>query len=143
MSEYLDKTGLAYLWSKIKAKISSTKAETINAVYPVGSIYMSTESTNPASLFGGTWKSIEEKFLFGASGDYEAGSSGGEINHTLTFDEVIQQAMWCSNEEGNPTIKTEINQGSAYGAYTMNTKATLPHNNMPPYLVVYMWVRTA
>ena len=55
-----------------------------NSIYPVGSIYMSTNTTSPAQLFGGTWEKIEDKFLIGASDNYLVNSTGGEATHTLT-----------------------------------------------------------
>lgn len=60
----------------------------INIVYPVGSIYMSVNSTSPASLFGGTWERIKDRFLLAAGDTYSAGSTGGEAQHTLTVDEM-------------------------------------------------------
>lgn len=56
----------------------------INIVYPVGSIYMSVNSTSPASLFGGTWERIKDRFLLASGDTYSAGSTGGEAQHTLT-----------------------------------------------------------
>lgn len=61
-------------------------------IYPVGSIYMSTNSTSPATLFGfGTWTRIEGKFLLGATdggtgsgASYVAGATGGAASVTLT-----------------------------------------------------------
>ena len=49
----------------------------LDRTYPVGSIYMSVSSTNPATLFGGTWEQLEGKFLLGASSGHAAGSTGG------------------------------------------------------------------
>ena len=62
----------------------------IDAVYPVGAIYMSTSSTNPQTLFGGTWQQITGKFLLASSSSYAAGSTGGSadaivVSHTHTF----------------------------------------------------------
>ena len=37
----------------------------LDTVYPVGSVYTSVNSTSPASLFGGTWELIQNKFLLG------------------------------------------------------------------------------
>lgn len=66
-----------------------SKSEIVNMIYPVGSIYMSTNNTSPAVLFGGTWKKIEGQFLL-ASGKtpnvnktYTAGSSGGSKDSVL------------------------------------------------------------
>ena len=54
----------------------------LDAIYPVGSIYMSVNSTDPGTLFGGTWKRISGKFLLAADETYEAGTTGGVISAT-------------------------------------------------------------
>lgn len=54
----------------------------MNAIYPIGSIYMSVNATSPAILFGGTWEALDGKFLIGANGTYAAGSTGGSTTHT-------------------------------------------------------------
>ena len=53
-------------------------------VYPIGSIYMSTNATSPATLFGGVWEAIEEKFLLGAGNTHTAGSTGGAFSKTIS-----------------------------------------------------------
>lgn len=53
-------------------------------IYPVGSIYMSVNSTSPASLFGGTWVAIQEKFLLGAGSTHTAGSTGGAFSKSIS-----------------------------------------------------------
>ena len=60
----------------------------LDNVWPVGSIYMSVNSTNPGTLFGGTWQRLKDRFLLGAGDTYAAGSQGGEATHTLTIDEM-------------------------------------------------------
>ena len=50
----------------------------IGMIYPVGSIYMSVNATSPASLFGGTWEQLKDRFLLAAGDTYAAGSTGGE-----------------------------------------------------------------
>ena len=57
-------------------------------IYPVGSIYMSTKSTNPSKYFGGTWQEVQGKFLLGRSSAHAAGSSGGAETVTLTKDQM-------------------------------------------------------
>ncbi|MDD4280198.1 MAG: hypothetical protein PHX74_10750, partial [Candidatus Sumerlaeales bacterium] len=52
--------------------------------YPVGSIYMSTASTSPATLFGGTWAAMGGRMLIGVDDTYTAGSTGGSATHTHT-----------------------------------------------------------
>ena len=57
-------------------------------VYPVGAIYMSVNSVSPATLFGGTWSRISDRFLLAAGSSYSAGSTGGEASHALTTAEM-------------------------------------------------------
>ena len=121
-------------------------ADLLNA-YPVGSIYLSVKSTSPASLFGGTWTQLQDRFLLGAGSSYTAGQTGGEANHTLTINEMPSHAHSVAienfgahvSEDGNATVL------GPYHGYreTAVTGGGLAHNNMPPYLVVYMWKRTA
>ena len=59
------------------------------AAYPVGSVYMSFNDTDPGQLFGGTWQALNEgRVLIGANSTYEAGSTGGESTHKLTVNEM-------------------------------------------------------
>lgn len=60
----------------------------LQAVYPVGSIYQSVTSTSPASVIGGTWSAIKDRFLVGAGSSYAATTQGGEATHKLTVDEM-------------------------------------------------------
>lgn len=60
--------------------------------YPIGSIYQSTSSATPGSLFGGTWERIKDVFLLSAGDTYHAGSTGGEATHTLTISEMPAHA---------------------------------------------------
>ena len=61
-------------------------------IYPVGSIYITANATNPSVLFGGTWEQLKGKFLVGVDSsdtDFEtSGKTGGEKTHTLTVDEI-------------------------------------------------------
>ena len=57
-------------------------------IYPVGSIYMSVNSTSPATLFGGTWEQMKDRFLVGAGNDYGVNSLGGSAWHQLTVSEL-------------------------------------------------------
>ena len=129
-------------------------------VYPVGSIYMSVNNTNPATLFGfGTWEQIKDTFLLSAGDTYTAGATGGEATHTLTTREIPKhehQITWANGAYGvknNAKAGTgsaawdylqllNISQGTSLKAAQQST-GDGAHNNMPPYLVVYMWKRTA
>lgn len=62
MSSYLDKAGLSRFWSAIKSYVDAhSGGVSLSSVYPVGSIYMSVNSTSPATLFGGTWERIQDR----------------------------------------------------------------------------------
>lgn len=140
---------------------------TAQGAYPVGAIYLSVTDANPAALFGGTWKRISQgRFLIGAGanvanttnywGEYPAGKEnfpagemGGEVEHTLTVDEIpahthSERLEWSNTKAWGLTGTGEganavVDQGGVTGA----TGGDKPHSNMPPYLVVYMWQRTA
>ena len=63
-------------------------AELLLSAYPVGAIYMSTVSTSPAELFGGTWTQIKDKFLLAAGSTYTAGATGGAATVTLSSSQI-------------------------------------------------------
>lgn len=119
------------------------------AAYPVGSIYMSVNDTSPASLFGGTWEQLKDRFLLAAGDTYSAGLTGGEATHTLTVDEMPKHSHNLPVDkrygEAAPIEYDRINLTSGivynHGYGSIDTGANQPHNNMPPYLVVYCWKR--
>ena len=111
--------------------------------HPVGSIYQSTKSTDPADLFGGTWEAINNVFLLAAGTIFRPGATGGETEHTLTQEE-LPAAVWTSGSgTGGVETSTSGAAGTGYGMRTQATNWGQAHNNMPPYLAVYMWKRTA
>ena len=64
-------------------------------IYPVGSIYITANATNPSVLFGGTWEQIKDRFLLACGDTYSNGKTGGNAththttgNHTLTVEEI-------------------------------------------------------
>ena len=130
--------------------LGSGNLDILNMVYPVGSIYMSANSTSPATLFGGTWQQIEDTFLLSAGSTYTAGNTGGEATHTLTTDEMPSHTHRAGFRFAAPLGTSTTYDAWMYAnnmaAGTVSTDSTgggQAHNNMPPYLVVYMWERTA
>lgn len=124
----------------------------LSKVYPVGSIYMSLAPTNPADLFGGTWERLKDRFLLAAGDTYSAGATGGEATHTLTKDEMPSHNHYAAINGGTDsygqnrtTIGSFANktQGYSDSSTIFATGGGNAHNNMPPYLAVYMWKRTA
>lgn len=122
---------------------------TAQGAYPVGAIYLSVTDANPASLFGGTWERIGGRFLLGADSTYAAGSTGGEAAHTLTVDEMPRHNHEIDNlnASGNatPYMTVQAQDKKGYGGNVQTTYAGggKAHNNMPPYLAVYMWKRVS
>lgn len=123
----------------------------VNLIYPVGSIYISATYTNPARLFGGTWEQIKDRFLLAGSSIYELGTTGGEATHVLTIDEM---PMHQHNNDaavlasGSVEAVNKFRYSSDSTSYlgnlaTKSTGGNQAHNNMPPYLVVNIWKRTA
>ena len=125
------------------------------AIYPVGSIYVSTSATfNPQTTWGGTWvKTAKGRCLIGANDTYPLGSTGGEAEHTLTVDEMpshnhsSSRINWYNNLQNNGMAAETVAQSNlkidgpdSNTSYTGGSKA---HNNMQPYLAVYIWERTA
>lgn len=110
--------------------------------YPVGSIYISVNSTNPNTLFGGTWEQLKDVFLLAAGDTYSAGSTGGEATHTLTIEEMPSHTHSAAVKAYNIPSGYDSAGGATSGS-TGATGGNQPHNNMPPYLAVYAWKRVA
>lgn len=151
----LDESGWVYYRTptEIKTDIGVDVSSLVDLFYPIGSIYMSTNQTDdPQSRFSGTyWLPIYDRFLLAAGSTYKAGSTGGEATHTLTFNEMPEHrhSIYYPNgggpygdaaisyPEGSGTNKT----WQAEMCKTESAGGSAAHNNMPPYLAVYMWRR--
>jgi hypothetical protein len=128
--------------------------------YPVGAIYLSVVSTSPATLFGGTWAAFGAgRMLVGLdSGDPDfdvVEETGGAKAVTLTAAQsglpahTHEQTAPTSASGGAVRFATDTNASGADTAGNNATQANATadaaqaHENMPPYIVVYMWKRTA
>lgn len=152
----LDESGWVYYRTPLEL-LADLGTETIDQilglVYPVGSIYMSINNVSPVTLFGGKWVQIQGRFLLGASDVYKANTTGGEEKHTLTDVEMPthRHSIYYPNA-GGPYGDANISYPEGSGvnktwqAEMCKTEIAgdgVAHNNMPPYLVVYMWRRLA
>ena len=129
----------------------------LDMVYPVGSIYLSVSGTDPQTLFGGTWARLEDVFLLAAGAKHAAGSTGGEESHILTEPEIAPHKHAIAYGPESSASGTGFPYGIAAGSATnsaggrgyasnlgtFSAGGGQPHNNMPPYLAVYTWKRTA
>lgn len=174
---------------------SENKITTLQNTYktdnhPVGSIYISTSSTNPNSLFGGTWVAYGQgRTIIGVgsgtdsnsvSNSFSAGATGGEYTHTLTINEMpshfhrpygytsdnLQKFQQVRDLGTNATGRRCFTAGSSCTVYAITTDTSATdtagvgedlkttnlteatggggsHNNIQPYITVYMWQRTA
>ena len=141
--------------------LSSDVTDLIDVIYPVGSIYMSVNSVNPSTLFGGTWEQIEDKFLLASGTSYSNGSTGGSAdavvvnhNHLLQNENYYFVGKKTTDSGGTkrvnvPTSGTNyayVSSGSsAFGNFnsTKDIGESGTGKNMPPYLAVNIWKRTA
>ena len=165
-----------YVKGDIQLKVTDSSAgatlkSLLNIIYPIGSIYTSTENKNPHDLFGvGTWERISGRFLLGAQDgrtDWNAGKTGGSESHTpsgtvnshtLTEDEMPKHRHGGDNNQG--FVQYDGNTGYANGSYYTRGNATYTayagggkghshgftgtsQETMPPFLAVYIWKRTA
>ena len=152
----------------LQCTVTGTNAPTppvnpsLNMIYPIGSIYINVNNVNPGNLIGGTWERIQDTFLLAAGTTYAGGSTGGEAEHTLLTTEIPAHAhritarqQWYSADSVVSSSSGSIfswksgTGGTTSASYKSNnddvtsTGGDQPHNNMPPYLAVYVWKRTA
>ena len=140
-----------------------------NAIYPVGSIYMSVNNTNPSSLFGGTWVAWGAGRVpvgvDAADTDFDTvEETGGAKEVTLTgaqsgvqaHNHIIQANITSVEASGyslpNDPLGAFVNRVIVKNDSTKSTtlvenatakNATSAHTNLQPYITCYMWKRTA
>lgn len=158
-------------------------ANVLDIVYPVGAIYMSVNSTSPATLFGGSWTQIKDTFLLACGTKYASDGAVSEAKHGSANAVVVSHSHTVNNGGGGSTSDHTHNHGESFPIYNagsaVSTKSnavnwtnhgttqhainnathshTIPNHthdcstegesgtdkNMPPYMAVYMWRRTA
>ena len=147
----------------INTRCNAIEDGVFDRIYPVGSIYMSINSTNPGTLFGGTWEQIKDKFLLSAGSTYTAGSTGGAATVTLTTNQIPSHSHDAGTSgftvlgaDGSLTYKKAASGSGVSNLLAAassgtnvnrtgiaNTGGGQAHNNMPPYLAVYVWKRVS
>lgn len=127
----------------------------LDAVYPVGSIYMSVKATNPGTLFGGTWVAIAQgRCLVGVNtsdNDFKTPEkTGGEKTHKLTVAEMPSHSHKYINGQTGSLSWADGGIWIGDGTYTTvnfsdisSTGGNQSHNNLQPYFTCYIWKRTA
>lgn len=116
--------------------------------FPIGYIYLSTSNVNPGQFFGGTWEPIKDRFLLLAGNTYKGGQTGGEATHKLTINEMPSHThkyklAYGATDPARGFAYGNTPSGTFSGDFIQNTGENQPHNNMPPYIVVYGWVKVS
>lgn len=135
-------------------QINKQYKQTVENMYPIGSIYMSVNSVNPKELFGGEW-------VAWGSGRVPVGidttqtefataeKTGGEKTHKLTIEETPKHRHSIDDpyyrfSEGTYGLPGQVYKGERVQdntSYTDNVGGDKPHNNLQPYITCYMWKR--
>lgn len=165
VSGVIDAAGNLKLVNGAGAETNAGQVVVPLASWPIGSIYIGATPTSPTTLFGGTWS------RFGAgrvlvsqnSADVEfdtAEEVGGSKTHTLTPAQMPNHAHAITNSAtgaaaivGNDSTVVPLGSGGTAGIFAVTQPAGTalaasagggaPHPILPPYIVVYMWRRTA
>lgn len=153
----------------LQNQINSMKTTILQTVFPVGSIYVSfKEIGSPKNVLGfGTWELIKDRFLLAAySIEPESNRTGGSITHNHT---LVAGTSGCTAsaalDVGTENILYKKTTSGVSAPFTVNSKlehskiqgtndderkqgiglvgVTGTGDNLPPYLTVYMWKRTA
>ena len=130
----------------IKAYVDGLFASAV-APFKVGGVYVSVDSTNPATTLGyGTWVEIAQgETLVGVdTGDTDFNTvekTGGSKTHTLTVAEMPAHTHTYDKQSGAGSGFSVAANGTA-STNTGSTGGDGSHNNVQPYLTVYFWKRT-
>lgn len=136
----------AITMDKLADAVKTAIDSVIKGIYKVGDYFITHNAEDPAKRFGGQWELVKDKFLIGAGGDYEILSEGGEKEHTLTTEEMPRHGHKINNlqlfwDHWNSGSQGEGARGNGGETWTEATGGDKPHNNMPPYKAVYIWVK--
>lgn len=140
----------------------------LNRIYPIGSIYVTFNNTNPGTFLIGEWQLIKDRIPIGAGNLYTARAEGGSLTHEhATKDHILQVneipehhhtyfrqralnaepesrpdngTVFASNT-AIPDFKTEVDTYNTGGSEAHNHGNTDPASSMPPYIAMYFWER--
>lgn len=118
-----------------------------DAILPVGTIIMRYDHTNPGTLYPGTtWVRVHSAFPWFTDTAGQIGTTGGAREVTLTVNQIPAHSHGSVYSQHAPGTKgqawyTTAGTSLAYGA--VETGGGQAHNNMPPYIQISAWRRTA
>lgn len=151
-----------------KTAIDNLKTQILEAVYPVGSVYVSlTNSSNPEDILGfGTWEALPAGYGLVAQGTataedgstltFTAGQKSGEFKHQLTVGELANHSHTAYHDKNFCAVNTGNNntwkqalinantpeKGVSYALHIGATGYDQYHNNVGPVIATYLWQRT-
>ena len=127
-----------------------------NKIYPIGSIYMSINETNPSELFGGEWEQIEDRFLLACGTKHPNGQMDGSEDAVVVTHNHSTPAKYVLTTDGGAITRNSTAGTTGTKVSNLlksddaivrdiigNTGTSGVGKNMPPYLAVYCWVRIA
>lgn len=127
------------------------KAYILNRIYPIGSIFLSVNETNPSVYFGGVWVAWGQGRVpvgVASSGTFSTvEKTGGVETQVLAINEIpahnhgLTQGYNFAAGGTSACIGYSSSTGTSY--CTSNTGSGAAHNNLQPYITCYMWKRTA
>lgn len=134
--------------------LARLKDQLIDLLHPVGSVYISYDSTNPSELFGGTWESYSlARTLYSTTTESSIGTTGGSFTHTLTSAQMPSHShsVYANADHGKTGGSSNTNWEVGGGTSSENkgtaaigsTGSGSAHVNTQPYSACYMWKRTA
>ena len=140
----------------LENSITDIKTDILKSIYPVGSIYTSMTSTNPATLFGfGTWTQIKDRFLYCATSSKSTGGSKkitienlpAHTHESITATDMIGFPDGSSDTSDGPGREHQYWRGNKakifeYGSATTSSTGG-GTDYMPPYISCYAWFRAA
>lgn len=144
----------------VQALVAQAKKEALLEAHPVGSYYWSNDSTDPGTLFGGTWEALPPGYTLiaqGAGSDsfgsftYTAGQKYGERKHPLTTDELPELKFPYRFKTGSGSTTSDAGPALTWAddAKIENKIGSFPlggnkaHNTLQPVVAAYGWKRTA
>uniref|UniRef100_UPI00402A2013 phage baseplate protein n=1 Tax=Megasphaera sp. TaxID=2023260 RepID=UPI00402A2013 len=135
-----------------KTAIDNLKEQILEAVYPVGSVYVSiTDSRNPADILGfGTWEALPAGYGLVAQGTataedgstltFTAGQKSGEFKHQITVGELPFNKRIATDDGWHPVWGNDANVQSL-GLNKKQHITQTPFSIMGPQVGAYIWKR--
>jgi hypothetical protein len=148
-----------FTWNDIASQnfVNTRNFATLDDIYPVGSIYLTASAVSPSTSFGGSWvRYAEGKCLFGVDDtdtDFALETTGGvkEVvlteaqmpSHTHTFGDKVRTTGTDGGHHSYNFIQPIIAGITSQNNTTDATGGGQAHENLPPYIAIYIWKRTA